>query len=116
MNAFSSAALLAGGKARRMKFDKQLFHVREDLLFEVKSEYVYVIACDMPRISLDYINSMAKRLSLFTFDACVTEKGGWIEPFHAFYGKGALPAIECGLLAGKSPMRELSVYSTTYST
>ena len=71
-------------------------------LREAKSEYVYIIACDMPKIDLKYIGYMIEKLKLSSADACVTEKTGWIEPFHAFYSKRALPEMEADLLAGKS--------------
>lgn len=151
MSDFTSAALLAGGKSRRMGFDKQMFHIHDYKLFdnvlrtlterfedvmvvtqcpemyrgmnvrsisdiipgfgplsgihaairEAKSEYVYVIACDMPRINLNYIDYMVHNIKSSP-DACVTKKGSWIEPFHAFYGKQALPVIEADLYAGKA--------------
>ena len=69
---------------------------------EAGSEYVYVIACDMPVIDLHYIDYMAQKLAVSRPDACVTRKGDWIEPFHAFYGKRSLPVMESDLRAGKS--------------
>ena len=70
-----------------------------------ESEYVYILACDMPEINLDYIDYLEQNLSLSPADACAAKKGKLIEPFHAFYGKGALDAIEAELLAGKGSVR-----------
>ena len=68
---------------------------------EAESEYVYIIACDMPNVDLNYVDYMIQKITDSSSDACVTEKGGWIEPFHAFYGKRALPAMESDLNEGK---------------
>lgn len=67
-----------------------------------KSKYVYIIACDMPRISLDYINYMKGIVGEKSPDACVTRRGDWIEPFNAFYSKTALPTIEGDLMEEKA--------------
>ena len=157
-NDFAAAALLAAGRSQRMGFDKQLFHVRKERLFEhllptlkiqfedvmvvtnepdifsemgvravsdiipglgplsgihaavreAKSEYVYILACDMPEINLCYIDHLIDRLTLSPADACITKKDDWIEPFHAFYGKRTLPVMEADLLAGKSSVYHLS--------
>ena len=71
-------------------------------LKETKSEYVYILACDMPKIDLDYMDYMAQKLMHSPADACVTGKGDRVEPFHAFYGKRALSTIEAHLLAGEN--------------
>jgi molybdopterin-guanine dinucleotide biosynthesis protein A len=75
---------------------------------EAVSEYVYIIACDMPRIDLNYIDYMIQKIIANSpADACVAKKGEEIEPFHAFYSKQALPAIEAALYAGEKSVCEL---------
>jgi len=68
---------------------------------ESKSKYVFILACDMPNINIDYIDYMIENIINNSADACVTIKGDWIEPFHAFYGKTGLPVIEADLLENK---------------
>jgi molybdopterin-guanine dinucleotide biosynthesis protein A len=64
-----------------------------------ESEYVFVIACDMPNINITYIDYMKQKLVSSRADACVTCFGDMVEPFHAFYNKRALPVIEEDILA-----------------
>lgn len=63
------------------------------------SEFVYVLACDMPYINIEYIKHMKgvieTRLQASEgADACITLKGEWIEPFNAFYRKSLVTKIE----------------------
>ena len=152
MSTFTSAALLAGGKSRRMGFDKQLLHIEKNRIFkhiiptltkqfeevivvtdkpeiygemdvrvikdiypghgplsgihaavsESKSEYTYILACDMPKIDLNYINYMIQIHKKTPFEACVTKTAKGLEPFHGFYGKSGLTAMEEDLLADKN--------------
>lgn len=73
------------------------------------SDYVYVLACDMPVILPPYIQFM--QLNIYTSstapDACVTQNDGWFEPFNAFYGKTALPQITADLSEEKSSVQYL---------
>lgn len=62
-------------------------------LMESKSEYAYVVACDMPNINVNYIHYMMNLIST-DIDACVTKYGVWIEPFNSFYAKHTVPTIE----------------------
>ncbi|MDR2598693.1 MAG: molybdenum cofactor guanylyltransferase [Oscillospiraceae bacterium] len=157
MSNFDTAVMLAGGKAKRFEFDKQLLHLQKDSQYanvlptlnqnfdEVlvvtskpklyddlnvktiqdifpqkgplsgihaalsfsKSEYAYIIACDMPNIDIDYINYMKQRLISTGADACVTRFADRIEPFHAFYSKNALKTIEEDLLADLCSIKHL---------
>jgi molybdopterin-guanine dinucleotide biosynthesis protein A len=79
------------------------------------SRYVYLLACDMPYVNLDYVGYMKHRLQGSVAAACVTRFGGWIEPFNAFYSRDLVPAIEDFLASGrKSLFQFLSSRSTLY--
>jgi molybdopterin-guanine dinucleotide biosynthesis protein A len=66
------------------------------------SSYVYLLACDMPFIHLDFILHMQKFLREAGGDACVTRFGSHIEPFNAFYSREIVKDIEGFLRAGKT--------------
>ena len=70
-------------------------------IVESRSKYVYILACDMPVINVKYIDFMIDKLIRNPSDACVTRKGNWIEPFHAFYSKTGLPTFEADFLESK---------------
>jgi molybdopterin-guanine dinucleotide biosynthesis protein A len=79
------------------------------------SRYVYLLACDMPNVNLDYIAYMQTQLQGSAAAACVTRFGDWIEPFNAFYARDLVPAIEAFLDSGqKSLFQFLSFQSTLY--
>jgi len=59
-----------------------------------KSKYTYFIACDMPNISLNYINHMKNEIIKEKADACVSKKEGNIEPFNSFYSINILDKVE----------------------
>jgi molybdopterin-guanine dinucleotide biosynthesis protein A len=58
------------------------------------SEYMYVIACDMPNINPKYIKYMMKILETSKYDACITRKDNWIESFNAFYSMSIIEKLE----------------------
>ena len=72
---------------------------------ESKSKYVYILACDMPEIDINYIDFLIDNLNKNPADACVTRIGNHIEPFHAFYSVNCLPVIEADLRDGKSSVK-----------
>lgn len=58
----------------------------------------FVVATDMPLVNLRvvlYMASLARR-----FDALVPLVNGQMEPLHAFYGSGCLPAMERAIQRG----------------
>jgi molybdopterin-guanine dinucleotide biosynthesis protein A len=59
-----------------------------------KSRYAFIVACDMPMISLKYAGYMMDIVAKQLPDAVITCKGDWFEPFHSFYSTGLMPAIE----------------------
>lgn len=67
-----------------------------------KSSYVYFMACDMPCFEAEYAEYMKQRLLEDPNDACVTRRGVWIEPFHAFYNQTAIGTLEADLNADKT--------------
>ncbi len=62
-------------------------------LMEASYKYSFVVACDMPKINLDYIRYMKKVLEE-ELDGCVTLLGNHLEPFHGFYSKDIIEDIE----------------------
>lgn len=68
------------------------------------SQYVYLLACDMPFIHLDFILHMQKRLSDGVAEACVTRFGTYLEPFNAYYRRNIVQDIETYLCAGNTSL------------
>jgi molybdopterin-guanine dinucleotide biosynthesis protein A len=68
------------------------------------SSYVYLLACDMPFINLDFIHYMQNRLRQVGGDACVTRFGTHLEPFNAFYRRDIVEDIETYLGAGRTSL------------
>jgi molybdopterin-guanine dinucleotide biosynthesis protein A len=70
-------------------------------LLQAQSQWVFVTACDMPYLELAYLDFMMERLQEGSYAVCVTEREGGLEPFHAFYSRSALPALEDCLARGR---------------
>lgn len=63
-------------------------------LIQASSQYSYVVACDMPNISLEYVRFMKSVIEDKDVDGCVTRFGNWIEPFSSFYSQNIVKDIE----------------------
>lgn len=72
-----------------------------------RSDYVYMMACDMPCFSAEYCGYMRARLLSHPADACVTRFGDWIEPFHAFYNRRMIEVVRGDLNADKTSVHYL---------
>jgi molybdenum cofactor guanylyltransferase len=145
---FGTAAILCGGKSKRMGFDKSGIKIKDKLLIEViaeeleqifesiilisndkekfkntkynvvqdiipnsgpaggiytalshaDSKYVFITACDMPRINLNYIRYMIDIMKENKFDgvaACNNREQ--IEPLYAFYSTDMISTFEAEL-------------------
>ncbi|GMO48286.1 MAG: molybdenum cofactor guanylyltransferase [Treponemataceae bacterium] len=67
-----------------------------------KSEYLYVIACDMPFVSPEYVQYMSETVRAAQADICVSSIDiGLYEPFNSFYGKRCLAPIHDMLICGE---------------
>ena len=80
-----------------------------------KSQYAFVVACDMPNVNLDYVRYMKSRLDIDNSLGCVTQYGNWIEPFSAFYSVELQDKIEKYLRTGRRSINGLiKDYRMTY--
>jgi molybdopterin-guanine dinucleotide biosynthesis protein A len=72
-------------------------------LKEAASRFVYVIACDMPYVNLEYIRYMKSRIvsANYDCDACFTACGDSSEPFNAFYSVSTIPVLRDFLISGR---------------
>jgi molybdopterin-guanine dinucleotide biosynthesis protein A len=62
------------------------------------SEYLYVIACDMPFVSPDYIEFMKNKVENGgPCDVCLAQNGDFLEPFNALWGKSCIDPVRGAL-------------------
>lgn len=66
-------------------------------LSRLEGQYAYIMACDMPRISLQYIDFLCQSIQDETYDAILAEKSGRFEFFHGLYHRRLIPALEQSL-------------------
>lgn len=75
------------------------------ILAEVKHEYVFVVACDMPLLCEEGIRSLYGEVE--DFDTLVPKALGRLHPLHAFYHKRILPLVEESVLNEKLRITEI---------
>lgn len=73
-------------------------------LHNARSRYVYLLACDMPVISLDYVRYMKKCLHNSLADVCTCQRDGHFEPFNTFYSVRLLPEVVERLESGNTSL------------
>ena len=67
----------------------------------INTEYIYVLACDMPNVNVNYINYLSNIANKFNVDGVVTQFGDWIEPFNAIYSRKLLKSMKGYLVSGR---------------
>jgi molybdopterin-guanine dinucleotide biosynthesis protein A len=80
------------------------------------SEYLYVLACDMPFINAAYIDYMRELIAREKMDVCIARHGdGKLEFFNSFYKKNCAAVMEEALSKGLYKLRlifsQLNVYT-----
>lgn len=70
-----------------------------------RTEWVFVVACDMPYLDESLIRNLATRLKDGV--ALVPETDAGLEPLHSFYSKKALPYLEKALAGGRQKLLDL---------
>ncbi len=63
-------------------------------LTKAESQYVYIVACDMPVMNMEFAAFLKKQTLCFTTDVCASNADGHFESFNAFYSVNILPALE----------------------
>ena len=61
--------------------------------------YIFVVACDMPDLNDALIQQLVSKAA--DSDVVIPESDSGLEPLHAVYGKGCLPAMDEMLSSGK---------------
>ena len=57
------------------------------------SQYIYLLACDMPVVCLPFIQYMKECLRQNPADVCACEVNGQLETFNTFYSRDLLPEV-----------------------
>lgn len=73
-------------------------------LQNARSQYIYLLACDMPIVNLPFIRHMKQMLRESGTDICVCCRDQHLEPFNTFYSRSLLDEITHRLTVGNSSL------------
>ena len=73
-------------------------------LNHARSRYVYLLACDMPVVNLDFVRHLKKNLLNSGADICAGKFQDRLEPFNAFYSRALLDEVVHRLETGNSSL------------
>lgn len=82
-------------------------------LCAARSEWVYLVACDMPFFSARFVDALVARIEQVPGEAglvaAAARSGEYFEPFHAFYNRSLIGPIEAAFQATGRPHSMQSV-------
>ena len=73
-------------------------------LSNARSQYVYLLACDMPVVNLPFIRHMKEKLLETGTDICAIRYNDRMEPFNTFYSRALLGEVIHRLETGNSSL------------
>ena len=73
-------------------------------LSNARSQYVYLLACDMPVVNLPFIRHMKEKLLETGMDICASRYNDRMEPFNTFYSRALLGEVIHRLETGNSSL------------
>lgn len=69
-----------------------------------RSQYIYLLACDMPVVNLPFIRHMKQKLQENGMDICASRCNDRMEPFNTFYSRSLLREVIHRLETGNSSL------------
>lgn len=73
-------------------------------LHHSRSQYLYLLACDMPVVNLPFIRHMRQKLLETGMDICASRYNDRLEPFNTFYARALLGEVVHRLETGNSSL------------
>lgn len=73
-------------------------------LYNARSRYVYLLACDMPVVNLPFIRHMKACIQDSGSDICACKQNDRMEPFNTFYSRDLLDDVTHRLETGNSSL------------
>ena len=73
-------------------------------LSHAQSQYIYLLACDMPVVSLPFVRHMKERIRETGADICACKFNDRMETFNTFYSCSLLPDVTHRLETGNSSL------------
>jgi molybdopterin-guanine dinucleotide biosynthesis protein A len=76
-------------------------------LKHASSRYVFVTACDMPVININFIKYMMELVKDNNVEGVVSYRAGYVEPLYAFYSKSMIDRFESHINNGSFKLLEV---------